>query len=85
MFFFKIGIAREADRQLSAFTTEGGDYEHSVLLQGMSTSSSIMQRLSNETIRDSKAVAAADLDDIVVFSRSCEEHIAHLQQVRHSA
>jgi hypothetical protein len=79
--FFQIGLATEADRHLSAFTTEEGHYEHLVLPQGMSVSPSIMQRLSNEIICDMKAFAAAYLDDIVVFSRSWEEHIAHLEQV----
>jgi len=79
--FFQIGLATKADRHLSAFTTEEGHYEHLVLPQGMSVSPSIMQRLSNEIIRDMKAFAAAYLDDIVIFSRSWEEHIAHLEQV----
>ena len=34
--FFQIGLATEADRHLSAFTTEEGHYEHLVLPQGMS-------------------------------------------------
>ena len=79
--FFQISLATEADRHLSAFTTEEGHYEHLVLPQGMSVSPSIMQRLSDEIIRDLKAFAAAYLDDIVIFSKSWDEHIIHLRQV----
>ena len=79
--FFQIGLATEADRHLSAFTTEEGHFEHLVLPQGMSVSPSIMQRLSNEIIRDLKAFAAAYLDDIVIYSKSWDEHVAHLRLV----
>jgi hypothetical protein len=70
--FFQIGLALAS----VAFTTKEGHYEQLVLLQGMSVSPSIMKRLSNEIICDLKAFAAAYLDNIVVFSRSWEEHIA---------
>ena len=79
--FFQIGLATEANRHLSAFATEEGHFEHLVLPQGMSVSPSIMQRLSNEIIRDLKAFAAAYLDDIVIYSKSWDEHVAHLRLV----
>ena len=79
--FFQIALATKVDRELTAFTTEEGHYEHLVLPQGMSVSPSIMQRLSSQIIQGLHAFAAAYLDDIVVFSKTWEEHLQHLRDV----
>ena len=79
--FHQIRIA-DGDAEKTAFRTRYGSYEYLVLPMGLCNAPSTFMQLMNETFRDmlDKSVLAF-LDDILVFSRTKQEHIQHLREV----
>ena len=70
------------DREKTAFVTKQGLFEFTVLPFGLKNSPSIFQRLMSEVLRGLIGnTCMVFLDDIIVFSRTWEEHIQHLQEV----
>ena len=72
----------EHDRPKTAFKTTFGHFEFRVVAMGLCNAPSVFQRMMNSIFRDqlNKSVLIY-LDDILVFSKTLEEHIQHLQQV----
>ena len=66
-------------REITAFTTPFGLYEFEVMLFGLHNAPATFQM--NHVLRGAEAYAEAYLDDIVVFSRTWEEHVEHLRDV----
>ena len=59
-----------------------GLYEYTVLPMGLINAPSSFQRLMNHVLRKGlNAFCTVYLDDILVFSRTPEEHADHLRQV----
>ena len=79
--FHQIRIADE-DIEKTAFRTRYGSFEYLVLPMGLCNAPGTFMQLMNDTFRDmlDKSVLVF-LDDILVFSRTKEEHIAHLREV----
>lgn len=73
---------REGDEWKTAFNTPTGHYEYLVMPFGLTNAPAVFQALVNDVLRDylNKFVFVY-LDDILIFSRSRQEHIHHVQSV----
>ena len=78
--FWRIPV-KEEDKHKTAFITDEGLYEWNVLAQGLSNSPPSYQRMMTEILVPCRQFALVYIDDIVVFSRSFEEHTKHIQQL----
>lgn len=79
--FHQISI-RPEDREKTAFRTRFGSYEYTVLPMGLCNAPGTFMQLMNDTFRDllDRSVLAF-LDDVLIFSRTREEHIQHVREV----
>ena len=78
--FWSIPIRRE-DQHKTGFVTQEGHYQWSALPFGLKSSPAIFQRVMSSIIRKYKlsAFAASYIDDIIIFSKTFEEHIEHIK------
>jgi hypothetical protein len=79
--FHQIAI-RPEDREKTAFRTRFGHFEYTVLPMGLCNAPGTFMQLMNQTFADmlDKNVLCF-LDDVLVFSRTEEEHLRHLRTV----
>ena len=77
--YHQVRIAAE-DVPKTAFRTHKGLYEFKVLSFGLTNAPAVFQREMNKVFGHLPFVLVY-LDDILVFSKSPEEHAEHLQQV----
>lgn len=72
----------EDSRQKAAFITQGGVYEWKRMPFGLTNSPILFQTLMSNVLRglNWKSVLVY-VDDILIFSRSFDEHLTHLAQV----
>ncbi|RYE96002.1 MAG: hypothetical protein EOO78_22355, partial [Oxalobacteraceae bacterium] len=78
--FFQI-LLRKEDREKTAFRTRFGSYEYTVLPMGLCNSPSTFMQMMNDSLFDLRAFVLCFLDDILIFSRTREEHLQHIRQV----
>ena len=79
--YFQIRITDE-DAHKTAFTTPLGHYEFKVLGQGLANSPATFQSVMNRVFaKQLGKFVVIYLDDIMVFSKSPEEHAQHLEEV----
>uniref|UniRef100_A0A674NT72 ribonuclease H n=1 Tax=Takifugu rubripes TaxID=31033 RepID=A0A674NT72_TAKRU len=73
---------REGDKWKTAFNTPLGHFEYLVMPFGLTNAPAVFQCLVNDMLRDllNKSVFVY-LDDILIFSRSLEEHVGHVREV----
>ena len=71
----------EEDIPVTAITTPVGHFEWRVLPQGMANSPSIFVAMMNDVFKGMEDFVLVYLDDILVFSKSQEEHVEHLRAV----
>lgn len=71
---------REGDEWKTAFNTPLGHFEYLVMPFGLTNAPAVFQALVNDVIRDflNRSVFVY-LDDILIFSRSTEEHVLHVR------
>ena len=73
-------------QEKTAFITHQGLYEFRVMPFGLTNAPAVFQRLMQQVISPLNAVSGSDfvsvyLDDILVFSRTLDEHLKHLHVV----
>ena len=79
--FHQLRVAEDSIHKL-AFTTTYGSYEWCVMPFGVSGAPSCFQKWINHVLQPIKRpFLAVYLDDIIIFSKSPEEHLNHLAEV----
>ncbi len=78
--FWQIPI-KEEDKFKTAFITPDGLYEWNVLAQGLKNSPPSFQRVMMDILSPCRQFSLVYIDDIVVYSRSFEEHLNHVTQI----
>lgn len=72
---------RPSDIEKTAFNSALGKYEFVVMPFGLSTAAATCQRYMDKIISKHSEYACAYIDDIIIFSRTMEEHQQHLEAV----
>jgi len=74
---------RIQDRQKTAFVTQENHYQWTCLPFGLKTAPTIFQRILSNIIRKYKLsdFAVNYINDILIFSKSFDEHILHLSKL----
>lgn len=78
--FWQLPIS-EKDRFKTAFVTSFGLYEWNVLPQGLRNAPPSFQRIMNTLLSSFNDFTLVYLDDIVIYSRSYDEHLIHLKKI----
>lgn len=79
--YFQIPI-HELDMPKTAIITQDGLYEFTVLAQGLMNAPPTFQRVMNELLANGRwDYVVVYLDDIVIFSKTIEEHKQHVAEV----
>ena len=68
-----------ADREVTTFTWQGTQYQFRGVPFGLKPISSIFQRVMGIIFKDSKPFIVIFVDDIVIHSRTAEDHAIHVQ------
>ncbi|CAF2669091.1 unnamed protein product [Rotaria sp. Silwood2] len=69
------------DRFKTAFITPFDLYEWSVFPQGLRNAPPSFQRIMNKVLSSCTDFSLVYLDDIIIFSRTYDEHLIHLKQI----
>ena len=73
---------REVDEWKTAFNTPLGHFEYLFMPFGLTNTPAVFQSLVNDVLRDMLNHSVfVYLDDILIFSKSVEEHRIHVRQV----
>ena len=78
--YHHIGLT-EKSKPLTAFTTHSGKFQWNVLLFGIVIGVQTFSFVINKATGQCSDFAANYLDDIIVFSRTAENHLEHLEKV----
>ncbi len=79
--FYHIEV-EEGDKEKLAFRSEHGLFEFNVLPFGVSNGPSTFQRAMDYVLRDHIGkICYVYLDDIIIYSKSVQEHLAHLATI----
>ena len=81
--FWQVAIHPD-DRYKTAFTTPFGHYEWNVQSFGLKNAPSEFQNILNNILNPFSHFIIVYIDDILVFSKTIEEHIKHLNSFFHS-
>ena len=78
--FYQIPI-KDEDKAKTAFVTSFGLFQFNVLPMGLKNSPPTFQKVMTDTLKPCRAFSLVYLDDIIVFSKTYEEHLDHLTHV----
>ena len=78
--YWQVPLA-EGAKDKTAFTTPFGLFEFTVMPFGLHNAPATFQRLMNRVLQRCQKFAQAYIDDVVVFSKTWEEHLEHLRAV----
>ena len=78
--YHHIGLS-EQSKPLTAFTTHSGKFQWNVLPFGIGIGVQTFSFVINNAIGHCSDFAANYLDDIIVFSRTAEDHMDHLEKI----
>ncbi|GFX85385.1 retrovirus-related Pol polyprotein from transposon opus [Trichonephila clavipes] len=71
----------EESKPLTAFTTHNAVYQWKIMSFGLAGASGTFQREMNRILKSHSEYAQAYMDDVVIFSKTFEEHLVHLELV----
>lgn len=72
---------KSEDIEKTTFSTHLGHYEFIVMPFGLTNAPATFQALTNTLLSKIEAVCEVFFDDIMIYSKSLEEHISHSKQV----
>ena len=78
--FYQIPI-NDIDKEKTAFVTPFGLFQFNVLPMGLRNSPPTFQKVMNDTLVSCREFALVYLDDIIIFSKSFDQHLHHLERV----
>ncbi|CAF1624779.1 unnamed protein product [Rotaria magnacalcarata] len=78
--FYQIPI-KNADKEKTAFVTPFGLYQFNVLPMGLKNSPPTFQKVMTDTLESCRPFSLVYLDDIIIFSKSFDEHLHHIECV----
>ena len=78
--YHQIGLS-EQSKPLTAFTMHSGKFQWNVLCFGIGIGAQTFSFVINKAIGHCSDFAANYLDDIMVFSRTAEDHMEHLEKI----
>ena len=78
--YYHISLMKEAKKK-TAFVTTDGKYQWNVVPFGLATTVSTFQYLMSKVLTSLSHFVFTYLDDILIFSKSWEEHLQHLNTV----
>ena len=78
--YWQVPVAPQACSR-TAFTTPFGLYQFTVMPFGLQGAPATFQRMMDVLLKGIREYAEAYLDDLVVFSRTWEEHCSHLKSI----
>ena len=76
--YYHINLDEESKAK-TAFITPFGKYEFNAVPFGLAQAPAYFQQLISMVLQDCRDFAMAYLDDIVIFSRTPEEHLKHIE------
>ncbi|GBN96524.1 Transposon Ty3-G Gag-Pol polyprotein [Araneus ventricosus] len=71
----------DENRILTAFSTHNGVHQWKVMPFGLSGASGTFQKIMNNVLRSHSSYAQAYIDDIIVYSKTWDEHLIHLGNI----
>lgn len=74
-------LVEDNDREKTAFTCHRGLFQFNVMPFGLTTAPGVFQELMARVLEGLDKFTVAYLDDILIFSETLEEHLAHIQNV----
>lgn len=78
--FYQVGVNPE-DQPKTAFSTEQGLYEFTVMPFGLSNSPATFQRLIDHVLRELRRISAWFIDDVLAYSDDVKTHINDLAEI----
>ena len=79
--YHHIGLSKQSKPAFTAFTMHSGKFQWNVLPFGIGIGVQIFSFVINKAIGHCSDFAANYLDDIIVFSRTAEDHMEHLEKL----
>jgi hypothetical protein len=79
--YFQIPLSEE-ERPKTAFSTRDNHYQFTVLPQGITNGPATFQRIVNHILGPTRwRYALAYIDDIIIYSKTFDEHLEHLNEI----
>ncbi|CAF4743200.1 unnamed protein product, partial [Rotaria sp. Silwood2] len=79
--YFQVPLSKE-DRPKTAFSTRDNHYQFTVLPQGITNGPATFQRIINHILGPARwKYALAYIDDVIIYSKTFEEHLTHLNDI----
>lgn len=78
--YWQVPLAQQS-REYTAFKTPLGLFHFMTMPFGLHGAPATFQRLMDQVLQGAEDYCAAYLDDVVIYSRSWEEHLRHLTRI----
>ena len=78
--YYHISLTEVAKRK-TAFVTADGKYQWNIVPFGLAIAFSTFQYLMSKVLTGLNGFAVMNFDDVLIFSKSCQEHLQHLNTV----
>ena len=78
--FYQIPLA-QVDQEKTAFCTPWEKFHFTMMLFGLRNAPASFQRMMDTVLDDIQNFSGAYMDDIIIFSQTCEDNVAHIKCV----